>query len=1337
MSSLYYHQQEHHLYSNEQEQQQEQDQHVSVHTLVQSIETKNTNMSEQQQHHDNEDVEEVQQSEKKEKKMKSKSKKSKSKSRSKSQSKTITKSKKEKKSIQVEDVDDQQQQQQQASIVDPLQQKATQEKTKKKKKNSKDSTTATITSIATNEVSIIIAAEDNEEKSTNRKKKSHKNRSKKSSSNNDVATVTATAAASIHMDDIVTVPSLTLTDDMTTDNSDEKKTTKKTKKKTTKRSKSKTAKKKKKKRVNPTLIDPPGVKSCIQNDTDHDNETAISNDNETYTSNEEWITSLQSDDEEEDNPPRRQHNNNNNNKHTRRRSLSSRGYEGHFSFNDSNSNSFNNSRSNSNNNHSNNSMTLEDIEKYGYEDTTTKLLDYDDPSAKPSLGGSGRLSASQHRQRRRRSSFLRRGSSIRRLSLDLGNSFSEGMASFSSGIAAFGARLGLGRNLDRQNSNRRRLAYASQGRTDNFRITKNPHSMKIQRMEAYFYNHGMEIALYVLFVSLQLLAGFYGAYQFTEMGGYSTDDPILKITLPIARAGGRLVTLNCAILLLTACKYCWTLCRTYIAPIIPIGFPIDNVMPVYHRTVALWIIVFGLMVHTLPQIVNYSTKAIVLEPQFRMWTFGNGFATTQLLITGTLLAIIFSTFYVTTLPIFRKTAAGFRWFWFFHMGGVATAYPLLLLHGTCKGHPIFFYFALIPLLLYIFDVTMRRSKITTTKVLEWNTHDDNGEHITELVLECPKNFVYTPGQYAELKFSPISTSEWHPFTIASAPDPPPPPTTRNNTADTIEIFVDDDIEEGRSVDNDDDAIDDMESGGEGSSASNTKKLVFYIKSAGRWTDALYNYASAFDLTKAKQPTMIQLRGPHGAPAMNYFEYRHIIVIGSGIGVTPLMSIWKYLVQRGRTMLMFHNNNNNNNRKSKSPSLQGSVLTYDASTIDNSRHSVDLLLLSDNEDDNDDKDYDNFYDELNDEQAGSSKGQQQQQQQQQQKSKIRKYSIVLEKILESMTVSMILLCVFVMGETIAIILQMFGFCFSANLFGAILSSIALLVHGSNVIVSTIVVGPWIYVFLFKCWLEISILLVDSVAVWVAICGLLDEEMEATNTTYFYFFGVVVALHAIRIFHIFYTTLKPPKEYGSSSSTTTATTSSTTSTRTSTITPNNTRTSISTNKNKSKSKNQICSIQGILINKYYSGMRFAAKSLMPPTNDGGKLSKLFSMDFYGTREKPKEDDDVDHDEEALITDLMGSGEFRRISNHSSSAAKSPDDYFHSGRPDWTTIFLQAMAKAHTTNPEGETVGVFFCGAPAIAASLQSTAKKVTSQHQYATKHLDGKRCTCKLIVHTENF
>ena len=485
------------------------------------------NMSEQQQqqqqqqHHDNDEdnVEQEQQSEKKEKKMKSKSKKSKSRSTSKSKpsttkTKAVTKSKKEKKSIQVEyddDDDDQQQQQQEDITVDSPQQKVKKEKTRKKKK-SKDSTT-TIKSTANEVVSIVIPVEDNnEEKATKRKKKSNKNKSKKKSSNNTAA---ITAAIT---DDIVTVPSLTLADDMTTDDIDGKKTV--------------TMEKKTKKKTKQLLdyVDPSAKPSL------------------------EGSGGLSS--------SRRQR---------------------------------------------------------------QQLLDYVDPSTKPSLGGSDGLSSSRiQRQRTRRRSSL-----------------------FSENLTAFGARfVSLGK----------RTLYVSSGQTDNFRITKNPHSMKIQRMEAYFYNHGMGIALYVLFVSLQLLVGFHGAYQFTEMGGYYTEDPILKVTLPIARAGGRLVTLNCAILLLTACKYCWTLCRTYIVPIIPIGFPIDHIMPGYHRTVALWIIVFGLVVHTLPQIVNYSTKAIVLEPQFRLWTFGNGFATTQLLTTGTLLAIIFSTFYVTTLPIIRKTA---------------------------------------------------------------------------------------------------------------------------------------------------------------------------------------------------------------------------------------------------------------------------------------------------------------------------------------------------------------------------------------------------------------------------------------------------------------------------------------------------------------------------------------------------------------------------------------------------------------------------------------------------------------------------------------------------------
>ena len=75
--------------------------------------------------------------------------------------------------------------------------------------------------------------------------------------------------------------------------------------------------------------------------------------------------------------------------------------------------------------------------------------------------------------------------------------------------------------------------------------------MKWERIEAFFYNQGMEIALSALYISVNLLVGGHGAYQFTAAGGWTTDNAILRVTLPIARAGGRLVTLNCALLLLT------------------------------------------------------------------------------------------------------------------------------------------------------------------------------------------------------------------------------------------------------------------------------------------------------------------------------------------------------------------------------------------------------------------------------------------------------------------------------------------------------------------------------------------------------------------------------------------------------------------------------------------------------------------------------------------------------------------------------------------------------------------------------------------------------------------
>jgi len=332
-------------------------------------------------------------------------------------------------------------------------------------------------------------------------------------------------------------------------------------------------------------------------------------------------------------------------------------------------------------------------------------------------------------------------------------------------------------------------------------------------------------------------------------------------------------------------------------------------------------------------------------------------------------------------------------------------------------------------------------------------------------------------------------------------------------------------------------------------------------------------------------------------------------------------------------------------------------------------------------------------------------------------------IFLEKIFESMTVSMSLLVLFVLGETMTFVLQMFGYEVAANSLGSWLSFNALVAHGSTVLVSGVALGWSNYFKLFRCWLECTIIVVDAIALWFSLRNrqlahdvlLLGAKNTTKNTAYFVFFGAVVILHALRIFHIFYMTLKPRSGAAITASP-------------NTITKNSI---LSSSRNSSISDQEICSIDGILINRMYSNMKFAARSLLQPIIEDG-LADLFSMEFYGTREKSK---DRDRSEHSLISNMMGSE--HGIDIRCKMCEHQHDEYFHPGRPNWNKIFLKALAKAHQRNPKGESVGVFFCGSPAIAKDLQAAAAKVTAQHQFAVKHLDGKPCRCKLIVHSENF
>ena len=195
-----------------------------------------------------------------------------------------------------------------------------------------------------------------------------------------------------------------------------------------------------------------------------------------------------------------------------------------------------------------------------------------------------------------------------------------------------------------------------------------------------------------------------------------------------------------------------------------------------------------------------------------------------------------------------------------HIIGIIFAFPLLIVHGTIRGVPILLYFIAIPLTLYILDSFFRRVKVAKYKaqVVLLSAHDSGkDDRVVQIVVNNPQ-FKYSVGQYAEINIPQLSKSEWHPFTIASAP----------NTKKGSNGYGD---------------------------------VEFFVKSAGKWTGALYELASRSRNNQYENGTKViaevGIRGPFGAPAQNYFDYQHIVVIGSGIGVTPLLSIWKHIVSR--------------------------------------------------------------------------------------------------------------------------------------------------------------------------------------------------------------------------------------------------------------------------------------------------------------------------------------------------------------------------------------------------------------------------------------------------------
>jgi hypothetical protein len=396
---------------------------------------------------------------------------------------------------------------------------------------------------------------------------------------------------------------------------------------------------------------------------------------------------------------------------------------------------------------------------------------------------------------------------------------------------------------------------------------------------------------------------------------------------PWAKACGNCLNLNCSLILLPITRMLlrkinnWgesfslaqqnsdILGRFFARPLtryIPLSKNIE-----FHKLCAVAIFFFA-WGHMIFHFLNLQVANAVTLRRFRAWGWdGTDF------LTGAIVTYAMYVIYTAAPDIVRFT----KYEIFFHSHHMFTVFFLVLfIHG-----PVFFYWACIPVLLYILERVMQMSRgwvpFYVVKV-EW---------ISPVMAiyfrpQLKEQFQFKEGQYLYLNCPHISQSEWHPFTISSAHDdlltgprihletgedvvevPRPknlPPRAKWNkyclasqdytTMDPIDFLDKSETAYGDYV-----TVHVKVHGlNEPYARTWTRKLKEYFEQlspGGRFPFYFSHRDARGDLQVGRMMgpdglQILRVDGPHSAPSEHYTNYGTVMLIGAGIGLTPCASI---------------------------------------------------------------------------------------------------------------------------------------------------------------------------------------------------------------------------------------------------------------------------------------------------------------------------------------------------------------------------------------------------------------------------------------------------------------
>eukprot|EP00808_Paulinella_micropora_P003338 g66426.t1 len=348
---------------------------------------------------------------------------------------------------------------------------------------------------------------------------------------------------------------------------------------------------------------------------------------------------------------------------------------------------------------------------------------------------------------------------------------------------------------------------------------------------------------------------------------------------PFAKAFGNLLDFNCSLLLLPVLRtvHRWMFNRaTRDSGCVALFFrkllhyiPLDHALS-FHKLIAAMVMMASLA-HGFGHFINFAVAPFQTLTLFGTWPWLSGGAICFAMLN------IYSTIWE------EVKMAQFEIFWYNHHWFIVF-YAGILSHGMDGWQKNFWPWFVVPACLYATERYMRYWRASQPIILLSCTMMDGVVSI-ELAKSGPLAD-YKEGQYCFVMSPVISRLQWHPFTISSAPE--------------------------------------------------QKSVTFHMKCCGpgSWTQSLKDYLIALVpngksqawlafTRQEREPDgtlgpkrrglvygpdgrqLICIDGPHAAPTQHIGEYQTAVVVGAGIGVTPVAATlkavlfhrWKYSLGR--------------------------------------------------------------------------------------------------------------------------------------------------------------------------------------------------------------------------------------------------------------------------------------------------------------------------------------------------------------------------------------------------------------------------------------------------------